>query len=162
MPVPSQPTRTLRRRRRGVLNPLPLPRPPRPPRPFVDDGRGGSTHLRHDHRDLRGIGAHVRAGSPTMRTQCEKSTHARSGINREIRYETTWDTTPGTASHIRDPDRPLQRRRPGVLRLRRNATRPPTSSDKPGTNGAGENSRPRHGRGSRRIGSRTVEIRSAG
>ena len=28
-----------------------------------------------------------------MRTQCEKSTHGRSGINREIRYETTWDTT---------------------------------------------------------------------
>ena len=28
-----------------------------------------------------------------MRRQCEKSTRGRSGINREIRYETTWDTT---------------------------------------------------------------------
>ena len=28
-----------------------------------------------------------------MTGQCEKSTHGRSGINREIRYETTWDTT---------------------------------------------------------------------
>ena len=28
-----------------------------------------------------------------MRRQCEKSTPGRSGINREIRYETTWDTT---------------------------------------------------------------------
>ena len=30
-----------------------------------------------------------------MTGQCEKSTHGRSGINREIRYETTWDTTHG-------------------------------------------------------------------
>ena len=28
-----------------------------------------------------------------MTGQCEKSTPGRSGINREIRYETTWDTT---------------------------------------------------------------------
>ena len=28
-----------------------------------------------------------------MTGQCEKSTHGRPGINREIRYETTWDTT---------------------------------------------------------------------
>ena len=34
-----------------------------------------------------------------MTGQCEKSTPGRSGINREIRYETTWDTTLGHASH---------------------------------------------------------------
>ena len=32
-------------------------------------------------------------GLPTMTGQCEKSSLLRSGINREIRYETTWDTT---------------------------------------------------------------------
>ena len=57
------------------------------------------THLHHNHRDHRGIGARVRAGSPTMTGQCEKSTHGRPGINREIRYETTWDTTASTATH---------------------------------------------------------------
>ena len=37
-----------------------------------------------------------------MRRQCEKSTRGRSGINREIRYETTWDTTTAL-----DPDTTL-------------------------------------------------------
>ena len=32
-------------------------------------------------------------GSPTMRGQCENSSLGRSGINRKIRYETTWDAT---------------------------------------------------------------------
>ena len=35
-----------------------------------------------------------------MRRQCEKSTRGRSGINREIRYETTWDTTTTTSGGL--------------------------------------------------------------
>ena len=37
--------------------------PESPPRPFVGDGRGGSTHLRHDQRvqfDQRGAGVRPR------------------------------------------------------------------------------------------------------
>ena len=92
--LPSQATRALRRRRRGVLSPLPLPRAPTPCAPVRRRRARWRTHLHHNHRDHRGIGARVRAGSPTMTGQCEKSTHGRPGINREIRYETTWDTTP--------------------------------------------------------------------
>ena len=91
--MPSQATRALRRRRRGVLSPLPLPRAPTPCAPVRRRRARWRTHLHHNHRDHRGIGARVRAGSPTMTGQCEKSTHGRSEINREIRYETTWDTT---------------------------------------------------------------------
>ena len=91
--MPSQPARALRRRRRGVLSPLPLPRAPTPCAPVRRRRARWRTHLHHNHRDHRGIGARVRAGSPTMTGQCEKSTHGRSEINREIRYETTWDTT---------------------------------------------------------------------
>ena len=89
--MPSQATRALRRRRRGVLSPLPLPRAPTPCAPVRRRRARWRTHLHHNHRDHRGIGARVRAGSPTMTGQCEKSTHGRSEINREIRYETTWD-----------------------------------------------------------------------
>ena len=35
-----------------------------------------------------------------MTGQCEKSTHGRPGINREIRYETTWDTTDGLRERV--------------------------------------------------------------
>ena len=35
-----------------------------------------------------------------MTGQCEKSSLGRSGINREIRYETTWDTTAGVAGAL--------------------------------------------------------------
>ena len=45
-----------------------------------------------------------------MTGQCEKSTPGRSGINREIRYETTWDTTVGQTVTLRyDPDAPPAR-----------------------------------------------------
>ena len=85
--MPSQPARALRRRRRGILSPLPLPRAPTPCAPVRRRRARWRTHLHHNHRDHRGIGARVRAGSPTMTGQCEKSTHGRSEINREIRYE---------------------------------------------------------------------------
>ena len=99
--MPSQATRALRRRRRrGVLSPLPLPPAPTPCAPVRHRRARWRTHLHHNHRDHRGIGARVRAGSPTMTGQCEISTHGRSEINREIRYETTWDTTQGGGSTI--------------------------------------------------------------
>ena len=91
--MPSQAARALCRRRRGVLSPLPLPPAPTPCAPVRHRRARWRTHLHHNHRDHRGIGARVRPGSPTMTGQCEKSTHGRSEINREIRYETTWDTT---------------------------------------------------------------------
>ena len=73
-PVPSQAARTLRRRRRGVLSPLPLPPAPTPCAPVRHRRARWRTHLHHNHRDHRGIGARVCAGSPTMTGQCEKST----------------------------------------------------------------------------------------
>ena len=91
--MPSQAAQALCRRRRGVLSPLPLPPAPTPCAPVRHRRARWRTHLHHNHRDHRGIGARVRPGSPTMTGQCEKSTHGRSEINREIRYETTWDTT---------------------------------------------------------------------
>ena len=36
-----------------------------------------------------------------MTGQCEKSTHGRSGINREIRYETTWDNSRQLTNRLR-------------------------------------------------------------
>ena len=97
--MPSQAARTLRRRRRGVLNPLPLPRAPTPTAPVRRRRAWGLINPSAPRPPCSAPPPRCRrtsaTGSPTMTGQCEKSTHGRSGINREIRYETTWDTTMG-------------------------------------------------------------------
>ncbi len=98
--MPSQAARTLRRRRRrGVLNPLPLPRAPTPTAPVRRRRAWGLINPSAPRPSCSAPPPRCRrtsaTGSPTMTGQCEKSTHGRSGINREIRYETTWDTTAG-------------------------------------------------------------------
>ena len=107
--APSRTTRPLRRRRRAVLNPpaaptiadhhrarspttraVPNPSSPQPPRP--------SRSLRR--RCTRPFAPRC-LGSPAIGGQCEKSSSARSEVNREVRYETTCDATqphPGTCS----------------------------------------------------------------
>ena len=65
-----------------------------PTAPVLRSRAWGSNHLRHDHRVQRTQGRRTPAtGSPTMTGQCGKSSPTRSGINRELRYEITCDTT---------------------------------------------------------------------
>ena len=88
--MPSQTAQALCRRR-DVLNPLSLPRAPTPTAPVPPTGVGGrnpSTPQPPCSARPPRCQRTSAPGPPTITGQCEKSSLGRSGINREIRYET--------------------------------------------------------------------------